>query len=147
MIEWLQKKQQMFWQLEWPKDFNWKEDTENITELKQLVNEGKSKNLPEPCAGLIDSYRKCLVELTAAKQRQQVINSKGLLTFSSSTIMFSRFFLGKGMKDNNFFMLFEVLYMKMRSHVIIHRFWKPWNTKKTKSPFCSCHYTCGSEGF
>ncbi|CDQ91518.1 unnamed protein product [Oncorhynchus mykiss] len=39
----------------------------NIAELKQFCKEEWSKIPPDRCAGLICNYRKCLVEVIAAK--------------------------------------------------------------------------------
>lgn len=55
-----------------------------ITELKQLCNEERAGNPRAPCAGLIHSYRKGLVEVIAAKRGQPVINSKASFCFSAS---------------------------------------------------------------
>ena len=51
---------------------------------KAVLQEEWAKVPPEPCAGLIHSYRKCLVEVIAVEGGQPGINSKGSLTFSTT---------------------------------------------------------------
>jgi hypothetical protein len=77
--EWLQQKKICL--LEWPSpDFNpiemlWHDlkravhtrNSKNIAERKQFCKEEWSKIPPDRCEGLICNYRKCLVEVIAAK--------------------------------------------------------------------------------